>query len=336
MTGVTFLLYLRDVKVVNPVFIIGCPRSGTTLLFTILSSSPELWSTYKESHYVWEKFLTDKRDPMFSMYLTEADFKAGDREYIEAKYHGRTFNSALFARAVDLVFLNKIRGVTRVFFKPFLALVAWAKSLFLKTYRVLDKTPPNTYRVAYLKAAFPDAKFIYITRDGKTNVSSLIEGWRSKTNQRFNFAFRKFYDYNSRLNIKDYDGGVWKFTNPPNWEQFLDKETSLEEICAYQWSSAHKYALEAFNKMNSSDYMMVKYEDLVKSTPAMIEKICKFINVPYSGTLREMAEKPPVVSTKSKPDPNKWLKNQELIQKIMPHISDMQKQLGYEMEMLLK
>jgi len=317
-------------KIVKPVFIIGCPRSGTTLLFTILSSSPELWSTYKESHCVWEKFLPDKRDPMFSMYLTEKDYQAGDREYLEAKYHGRTYNSAGFARAVDLFFLNKLRPITKPFMGLFNNLVASVKSLWLKEYRVLDKTPPNTYRVAYLKAAFPDAKFIYITRDGKTNVSSLIEGWRSTNNERFNFAFRKFYDYNSRLNIRGYSGGVWKFTNPPGWEQFLDKEVGLEEIAAYQWSSAHKYALEAFDKMSADDYMLIKYEDLVKRSPELIEKICGFIDVPYAGTVKAMAEKPPVVSTKTKPDPNKWLKNQELIQSIMPHIAEMQERLGYE------
>ncbi len=317
-------------KVVNPVFIIGCPRSGTTLLFTILSSSPELWSTYKESHYIWEKFLPDKRDPMFSMYLTEADFNIGDREYLEAKYHGRTYNSAALARVVDLTFLNKIRQFTQPFFKPFCNLVAGFKSLFLSEYRVLDKTPPNTYRVAYLKAAFPDAKFIYITRDGKTNVSSLIEGWRSKNNERFSFSFRKFYDYNSRLRVRDYDGGVWKFTNPPGWEQFLDKEVGLEEICAYQWSSAHKCALEGFSKMSHDDYMQIKYEDLVKKTAELIKQICEFIDIDYTGELKAMAEKPPVVSTKSQPDPNKWLKNQELIKSIMPHISAMQERLGYE------
>ncbi len=320
-------------KVVNPVFIIGCPRSGTTLLFTILSSSPELWSTYKESHYVWEKFLEDKRDPMFSMYLTEKDFKAGDREYIEAKYHGRTYNAAWIGRAVNLTFFNKIRRITKPFFGLFCALVAGSKAIFMREYRVLDKTPPNTYRVAYLKAAFPDAKFIYLTRDGKTNVSSLIEGWRAKNNQRFNFGFRKFYDYNSRLNIKDYDGGVWKFTNPPGWEQFLDRETSLEEICAFQWRSAHEKSQEAFAKMSANDFIQIKYEDLTKNTASIIEKICDFIDIDYSGTVQELAEKPPVVSTATKPDPNKWQKNQELIAKIMPLISEMQAKLGYEAEL---
>ncbi len=317
----------------NPVFIIGCPRSGTTLLFTILSGSPELWSSYKESHYVWEKFLTDKRDHMFAMHLTEKDFQNGDREYIESKYHERTYNAEWVNTVSNFLFFNRFRKWLNPLWQLFCRLVAGLKSLFLRQYRVIDKTPPNTYRVAYLKAAFPDAKFIYITRDGKTNISSLIEGWRANKNRRFSFGFRKFHDYNSRLNIKNYDGKVWKFTNPPGWEQFLDRETSLEEICSFQWKSAHEYSQLAFAKMDADDFMEIRYEDLTKNSATVIEKVCQFINVGYEGKVRELAEKPPVVSTATKPDPNKWQKNQELIAKIMPLISEMQAKLGYEAEL---
>jgi hypothetical protein len=312
-------------KIINPVFIIGCPRSGTTLLFTILHSSKELWSSYKESHYVWEKFLPDKRDPMFSVYLDEKDYTEGDRKYIENKYHEHTYNSALFAKSIQFVFFNKFKTLLKPFFMLFLKLTKFCKSLFLKEYRIIDKTPPNTYRISYLKKVFPDAKFIYITRDGMSNISSLIEGWRS--NKRFNFGFRKFHSYNSRIHIKGYEGKVWKFTNPPGWESYLDK--SLEEVCAFQWLSAHKYSLESFAQMSPDDYLQIKYEDLIAGPQAVIQKICKFINIDYTGKLKEYAEHPPVVSTSSKPDPNKWKKNQELIEHIKPIIEEMQTKLTY-------
>ena len=74
-------------QIKDPVFIIGCPRSGTTLLSTILSSSPELWASYRESHYLWEKFLPDPRDWIFSMYRGAEDYKEEDKKYLDNQYH---------------------------------------------------------------------------------------------------------------------------------------------------------------------------------------------------------------------------------------------------------
>ena len=312
-------------KVKNPVFIIGCPRSGTTLLFTILRSSTELWSSPDESHYVWEKFLTDKRDRMFSMYLTSENFTDGDKEYIENKYAQYTHKTDFMRKITKHLFFNRFKNFVAPLFLLWKNYVALLKSFSQADYRVIDKTPPNTYRVDYLAKTFPDAKFIYLTRDGATNISSLIEGWKSEG--RFSFSFRKFYDYNKKINIKGYNGNVWKFTNPPGWEDYLDKP--IEEVCAFQWLSAHKYSQEAFKKMPSNSWMPVKYEDLVTNPEKVIREICMFLDLEYKGQIEKHCLDLPVVSTSSKPDPKKWLKNKALIENIADKIDDMQTKLGY-------
>jgi len=312
-------------KVKNPVFIIGCPRSGTTLLFTILRSSPELWSSPDESHYVWEKFLSDKRDPMFSMYLSAEDYTPDDKKYLENKYAEYTHKNDFMRKITKYAFFNRFKTLVSPLFWLWRNSLAFARSLSGADYRVIDKTPPNTYRVDYLAQAFPDSKFIYLTRDGATNISSLIEGWKS--DGRFSFSFRKFYDYNKKINIKGYNGKVWKFTNPPGWEDYLDKP--LEEVCAFQWLSAHKYSQEAFKKMPSSRWMPVKYEDLVANPEKVVREICMFLDLKYQGAIEKNCQSLPVVSTSSKPDPNKWLKNKALIENIAEKIDEMQVQLGY-------
>ena len=40
----------------RPVFVIGCPRSGTTVLFSLLRASPGLASIGQEGHVLWESF----------------------------------------------------------------------------------------------------------------------------------------------------------------------------------------------------------------------------------------------------------------------------------------
>ncbi len=311
-------------KVRRPVFIIGCPRSGTTLLFRILSESKELWSSYRESHYVWDKFLPDKRDIFYSMLLNEKDVENGDEDYVQSKYHLYTYNAYVFGYLSRMLFF---RDTLKPLFEIWSHLIKFAKSLFLKDYRVLDKTPPNTFRVSYLKKIFPDAKFIYITRDAKTNIASLMEAWTSDA-PKFAFKAREFYDYNDKINIDGYKGKVWKFTNPPGWEKFLDK--SIEEVCAFQWHAAHRYAQESFMKMPAEDVVQVRYEDLISRPTELIPQLCDFINIEYKDAVKENTENLPMVSMVSKPNPNKWMKYKDRLEKIMPKISDMQKRLGYE------
>ena len=40
----------------RPVFVLGSPRSGTTLLYEVLGRSPHVASLRVESHFLWEMF----------------------------------------------------------------------------------------------------------------------------------------------------------------------------------------------------------------------------------------------------------------------------------------
>ncbi|RME98572.1 MAG: hypothetical protein D6773_14235, partial [Alphaproteobacteria bacterium] len=40
----------------NPVFIVSAPRSGSTLLFTLMMASPDIWTIGGESHGIYAQF----------------------------------------------------------------------------------------------------------------------------------------------------------------------------------------------------------------------------------------------------------------------------------------
>lgn len=54
----------------RPIFIIGCNRSGTTILFRNLSSHPKLWSLYVESQMIFYRHFPI--DDEFGDRVTEA------------------------------------------------------------------------------------------------------------------------------------------------------------------------------------------------------------------------------------------------------------------------
>lgn len=66
----------------RPVFVIGCPRSGTTLLFDALARSPELASLGDEGHVLWEAFNHPSHHAWISSALGPEDVTADERKWI--------------------------------------------------------------------------------------------------------------------------------------------------------------------------------------------------------------------------------------------------------------
>src|SRR5207247_2996776 len=44
---------------------------------------------------------------------------------------------------------------------------------------VLDRTCLHVMRIGYLITLFPRARFVFVQRDGRDNVSSLMDAWRA-------------------------------------------------------------------------------------------------------------------------------------------------------------
>jgi hypothetical protein len=66
----------------RPVFVIGCPRSGTTLLLQALLQSPELRSVHSEGHILWDAYQHPRERGWDSDALDPDDVSARERDYI--------------------------------------------------------------------------------------------------------------------------------------------------------------------------------------------------------------------------------------------------------------
>ena len=182
----------------TPTLVIGCPRSGTTLLFNLLSEVKGLWSIGYESKEIIERAHGPAANGWESGALEAADLTPeSQREMLRAfelgaapgtfwkrvgglrewlgrsggyraiKRRGRTraagsaASSALPQRGLDAV-RTYVRARNRLF--PPRGPV-----------RLVEKTPENCLRLPFLLALFPDARVLYLTREGHSNVHSLIE-----------------------------------------------------------------------------------------------------------------------------------------------------------------
>jgi hypothetical protein len=135
----------------RPIFIVGAPRSGSTLLFETLATSDQICTVGGEAHWLVESI---------------PELRPGAPAVESNRLDASHYNDAVSAqiRAQVLAQLKDSRGRPLAVDAPL---------------RFLEKTPKNALRVPFFDRIFPDALFIFLWRDPHENLSSIMEAWRS-------------------------------------------------------------------------------------------------------------------------------------------------------------
>lgn len=171
---------IQQVEIKSPVFILGHPRSGTTLLQYLLSKDPQFnYCTTSQAllpnvyltmggllSKILQKALPDKR-PMDNLKMG-ADMPK-EEEFGIANIYARTMIQAyIFPRQMkelfdeNVLFKNSaIADEWKVYFFKFCKKIAYTK----QEQTLLLKSPNNTARIKQILEVFPDAKFIHIYRN---------------------------------------------------------------------------------------------------------------------------------------------------------------------------
>ncbi len=167
-----------------PVFLIGAPRSGTTLLYKCLALHPGFGyiSNYNERLPRWEATARLNRVPK---HLPRARRKvwfggAGGNAYVYS--HGRPLVHKLLPMPTEGESVFARCGLPEAPTPPDAPLAQEAAALrttfeALRRHgggqRLLCKRIANNLRLPLLVEAFPDATFVLLTRDGRAVASSL-------------------------------------------------------------------------------------------------------------------------------------------------------------------
>lgn len=249
----------------RPLFVVGCGRSGTTLLYQMLCTHPDLawFSTYttrwprvpqmaaasrlypvlrrrgverrglplpSEGYRLWDSI----RPPAvreLNTPLTENDVAVGERDRAEAlvmrhlRYQGKR--------------------------------------------RFINKNTRNVRRIRYVNGLFPDAHFIHILRDPRATTASL-------------------------LNVQWWpDLPIWCFENrtPREWvAQGQPEETMAAEV----WRQEVETALEHKRAIPSARYLELRYEDLISQRELVLTRILEFVGLQWSPGFRQALESFPI------------------------------------------
>ena len=81
---------IRPVKATRPVFVVGCSRAGTTLVYKTLSESREIGTLQRETHDFWAELHPLQEKNWETHALAAADASEHDRDYVTRYFYAWT------------------------------------------------------------------------------------------------------------------------------------------------------------------------------------------------------------------------------------------------------
>jgi hypothetical protein len=192
--------------------------------------------------------------------------------------------------------------------------------------RFLEKTCINGFKIPLLDALWPDAYFVHLHRDGRDNISSLINGWRRYEQ----FAL---YELPVDTHIEGIPERTWCFFLEPGWRDALGRP--LEEVCAHQWVAINEAILASRELVPPERWIELRYEDIFTRPVEMFREVFERVDLPFNAEMhaycRSLASHG-VSLIGSAPAPGKWHRqNPEAIERILPIIAPTMSKLGYEL-----
>jgi len=268
-------------QIIKPIFIIGVPRSGTTMIYRILCKHPDLaWFSHEDLQFLIPKKTQENLKKRFTK-MKENNEKIPRNEQSlfvfglkqgnplegtsKVPIEAETFWVNCFGREyiTDVSEDKKneiIQNIQKVLKKE-------------KKIRFLNKSPNNSKRLFVLKKIFPDAKFINIGRDPRSVISSMLT--RREKEGTFEVG----------IPIKNKNLRKISFLK----QKFLSSTKKLDAVDHY--SNAYKQITENIHEFSiqyHDNFINVIYEELLAEPEKVVTKILEFCELKKPSNLKDL------------------------------------------------
>lgn len=163
-----------------------------------------------------------------------------------------------------------------------------------RAHTVVEKTCATSLRVEFVARAFPDARYIFIHRDGRDAAPSAMKRW----NAPFDLAYtarkaryvpstdvpyyaRRFLDgviERRRQKGAPVEGRVTNWWGPrPDDAQQLMAKHSLDELSVIQWQRCVEATIRGLGAVDPSRVLDVEYERFVGDPSNQLQRILDFL-----------------------------------------------------------
>ena len=238
----------------SPVFIMGMGRSGTTLLGKILSVHRDV-GFLNEPKALWH-VAVGREDVVGSYSRQAARYRLAATDASDDARHG----------------LHRLVG----------AYLFWTRRR-----RSVDKNPEVVYRVPFLKAVFPQARFLLVVRNGWT-VCRSVERWSREHGT---------WRHGERHDWWGADGRKWHLlldqvvVDEPDLAPAIEamrQWSDQKQMAAVEWIVAMRYGHRELESAPQS-VLAVRFEDLLGDPQSALRSILRFCDLAADAAVLEYA-----------------------------------------------
>jgi len=279
----------------KPIFILGVPRTGTTLVYNILCSHKDLawvsnndikdWLSPREQYEMESYFKWLKSKKKKIPISEDSLFVFGKRLGKGLKQFGTLKKKTSKIPIEGEMLWRKFFGVDFVEDIPIYSKIAYVKEVLkiLKQQsksRFVNKAPQNSMRVFALQKIFPDAKFINVTRDPFAVVCSMMQ--RHNEEGEFDMGMPV-------KNLTKYEG------------------MNLLEKFAWRYYELTEF-IHDFTIKTKADFITIRYDELIKNPKEITKKILDFCELEHPKSINSLI---PTLRKKTNEDWQKKLSKEE-------------------------
>jgi len=230
---------MRDDLELDPFFIVSSPRSGSTLLRLLLNSHSSIVVPPECSFITWLA-------PEFADWAREDNSGIRLSKFLQSLNNARKFDT--WGLAIDLVERRISDRLPDTYASLCLCVIeAFCEATNQRCSRWGDKNTNHIREIELLQGVFPNAKFIWLTRDLRDVAVSSIEASAVKTTSAYAPSLSQ---------SPEVVGKAWR----------LENIAMLSRIESGQFESRIRW---------------IRYEDLVRQTQQTLEYLFDFIGVSY-------------------------------------------------------
>lgn len=262
----------------SPIFVVGMPRSGTTLVSSKLSAHPEI-SIAPESHFL--NYWMQRFDP--ESLNTACGFSSFWDEFIQSERFQ-------YFEIEPIQLLESISQVSQFKAKQLFSNLLKEYAQKSKKPRWGEKTPAHYAHIDELLSWYPNARIIYMVRDPRAVAASMKQvPWGGERviayALRWNDSIEKLKKWNdSRILMVQYEHFVespesslrliCSFVDESFQDQMLGKQSSpvsSSRLYSSDWANAH---LSSASKPVNTDSLLRWKTSLSTKEIALIEHLC--------------------------------------------------------------
>ena len=259
----------------RPIFIVSAPRSGSTLLFEVLSKVRDIYTIGGESHQMIEQVpgLRPRDRGFDSNALSVIDATPERTQQLRDHFHAALHDSEG----------RRPSAGARV--------------------RMLEKTPKNALRIEFLAHVFPESRFVFLHRDARETVGSMIDAWRSGN-------FRTY------PGLPQWPQLPWSLRLVPGWRELASKP--LHEVVSTQWKTTMECLLDSLDGLPQERWCALDYTEFLADPSARLQALCKALGLSWENELS--GPLPWSRYTLTPPARDKWRKHGASIESVLPQL----------------